>query len=93
MKATIDRLQQKVEKLVERYRASEATILSLNQQLSSLQLQLEEKQNRISDLKEKNKILKLSASLQGKGEDTKATKQQINELVREVDKCIALLNK
>ena len=71
----------------------ETTNLSLNQQLSSLQLQLEENQNRISDLKEKNKILKLSASLQGKGEDTKATKQQINELVREVDKCIALLNK
>lgn len=93
MKATIDRLQQKVEKLVERYRASETTNLSLNQQLSSLQLQLEENQNRISDLKEKNKILKLSSSLQGKGDDTKATKQQINELVREVDKCIALLNK
>ena len=93
MKATIDRLQQKVEKLVERYRASETTNLSLNQQLSSLQLQLEENKNRISDLKEKNKILKLSASLQAKGEDTKATKQQINELVREVDKCIALLNK
>ena len=92
MKATIDRLQQKVEKLVERYRASETTNLSLNQQLSSLQLQLEENQNRISDLKEKNKILKLSSSLQGKGDDTKATKQQINELVREVDKCIALLN-
>lgn len=93
MKATIDRLQQKVEKLVERFRASETTNLSLNQQLSSLQLQLEENRNRISDLKEKNKILKLSVSLQGKGEDTKATKQQINELVREVDKCIALLNK
>ena len=69
------------------------TNLSLNQQLSSLQLHFEENKNRISDLKEKNKILKLSASLQGKGEDTKATKQQINELVREVDKCIALLNK
>lgn len=93
MKATIDRLQQKVEKLVERYRASETTISSLNQQLSILQSQLEENQNRISDLKEKNKILKLSASLHGKGVDTKATKQQINELVREVDKCIALLNK
>ena len=53
MKATIDRLQQKVEKLVERYRASETTNLSLNQQLSSLQLQLEENRNRISDLKEK----------------------------------------
>ena len=56
MKATIDRLQQKVEKLVERYRASETTNLSLNQQLSSLQLQLEENQNRISDLKEKTKF-------------------------------------
>ena len=53
MKATIDRLQQKVEKLVERYRASETTNISLNQQLSSLQLQLEENRNRISDLKEK----------------------------------------
>ena len=46
----------------------------------------------IQEMKDKNKILKLSASLRS-GEDTKATKKQINDLMREIDDCINLLNK
>ena len=59
----------------------------------TLQDQLEKKRQNVSELKDKNKILKLSASLQGEEQDTQAARQRINELVREIDKCIALLNK
>jgi hypothetical protein len=31
--------------------------------------------------------------LHGEAQDTQATRKKINELVREIDKCIALLNK
>jgi hypothetical protein len=44
-------------------------------------------------LEEKNKILKLSTSIQSEQGDNKAARKKINELVREIDKCIALLNK
>ena len=58
-----------------------------------MQEQLEKEQQSVLELKEKNKILKLSVSLQGEEQDTQAARQRINELVREIDKCIALLNK
>ena len=93
MKATIDRLQNKLERLVSKHQEVKSTNLRLKEKLLSLQEQLEKEQQSVSELIDKNKILKLSASLQGGEHDTKAERQRINELVREIDKCIALLNK
>lgn len=42
-------------------------------------------------LEEKNKILRIAKSIDG--EDKTKAKLRINELLREVDRCIALLNK
>ena len=93
MKATIDRLQNKLERLVSKHQEVKSTNLRLKEKLLSLQEQLEKEQQSVSELIDKNKILKLSASLHGGEHDTKAERQRINELVREIDKCIALLNK
>ena len=93
MKATINRLQNKIERLVSEYQEVKSVNAQLKHKLLSLQDQLEKKQQNVSELKDKNKILKLSASLQGEEQDTQAARQRINELVREIDKCIALLNK
>jgi hypothetical protein len=46
----------------------------------------------IRQLEEKIKMLKIAQGL-GKGKDTTRAKLKINELIREVDKCINLLNK
>ena len=93
MKATIDRLQNKLESLVARHQSVKATNQQLEIQLEQLTQQLETQQESVRQLEDKNKILKLSASLHGEEQDTKATRNKINELVREIDKCIALLNK
>ena len=93
MKATIDRLQKKLERLVSKHQEEKSSNLLLKERLLSLQEQLKKEQQSVLDLKDKNKILKLSASLHGEEQDTKAARQRINELLREVDKCIALLNK
>jgi hypothetical protein len=61
--------------------------------VDELSKKLEVQNNTIQQLNEKNKVLKLSSSMQGDQGDNKAAKQKINELVREIDKCIALLNK
>ena len=58
-----------------------------------LSKQLDEHNQTIQQLNEKNKVLKLSSSIQGEQGDNKAAKQKINDLLREIDKCIALLNK
>ena len=57
----------------------------------------EEKTNlseEIVKLQEQIKILKLAKQIDGEGVDkTKEVKLMINEMLREIDKCIALMNK
>ena len=51
-------------------------------------------QNEINQLQEQVKLLKLAKQLEGDSvQDTKEVKLKINEMVREIDKCIALMNK
>jgi len=93
MKATIQRLYSKMESLIAKYEAvNEQYQLSLNQ-IEELSKQIELHEQAIKQLEEKNKILKLSTSIQSEQGDNKAARKKINELVREIDKCIALLNK
>ena len=92
MKERIDRLQKKIEKLVIKHEEFKSVNFQLNEQLVNLDYQLDLQKKNIQELKEKNKILKLSVSLQGDGQDAQSAKKKINELVREIDKCIALLN-
>ena len=93
MKATIDRLHNKLESLVANYNHLKEELNASNQKVDVLSKQLDEQNQTIKQLNEKNKVLKLSSSIQGEQGDDKAAKQKINELVREIDKCIALLNK
>ena len=53
---------------------------------------IEEQKVIIKNLEEKVKIIKISKSIEGK-KDNYRVKLRINELLREIDKCIALLNK
>lgn len=46
-----------------------------------------------ADLSKKVEDLKFAMSLAGTGGDTHEAKIKINRLVREIDKCISLLNK
>jgi len=93
MKATIQRLYSKMESLIAKYEAvNEQYQLSLNR-IEELSKQIERHEQAIKQLEEKNKILKLSTSIQSEQGDNKAARKKINELVREIDKCIALLNK
>ena len=57
----------------------------LNSRIGDLEEQLVE-------IREKNKVLQVARSLDPEGNPSEARKR-INELVREIDKCIALLNK
>ena len=93
MKATIERLHNKLESLVANYQQLKEDLKASNQKVDVLSKQLDEHNQTIQQLNEKNKVLKLSSSIQGKQGDNKAAKQKINELVREIDNCIALLNK
>lgn len=55
---------------------------------------VEQHKNEIEVLKEKNKLIKIAKSLDGSANgDSSELKLKINEILREVDRCVALLNK
>ena len=58
-----------------------------------LEEELKTKNNEIEILKDKIEKLKIAKTLTGEEGDSHEAKKQITKLVREIDKCIALLNR
>ena len=49
--------------------------------------------SRIAQMEKRIAVLELRESMTGESEDTKIARARVNRLMREVDKCIALLNR
>ena len=66
----------------------------LNEDILSAGEEITHLKTKISDLNENIKMLKLASQIDGNEVgSTKDVKLMINEMVREIDKCITLLNK
>ena len=67
---------------------------NLNQEISKCKTEINTLKSNISQLNEQVKMLKLASQIDGNEVgSTKDVKLMINEMIREIDKCIALLNK
>jgi chromosome segregation ATPase len=86
-------LENKTEKLLHLHRQIKKELSDAQSQNAKLKEIIEQQKQTISSYEEKNKILRLSKSLSTTNENTTELKHKLNELIREVDKCIALLNK
>lgn len=64
----------------------------LNEKYHSLSQIIENQKNEIISLEERNKKIKLATELKVSDEENSDLKLKINELVREIDRCIALLS-
>ena len=64
----------------------------LKKENSKFSLELEEKRQEIIALNNKIKIMSISKSVDISTDNIKGTRLKINEYIREIDKCIALLN-
>jgi len=54
---------------------------------------LQDKEEKIKELEIKYERVKLSGALLGEGENAGEARKKITELVREIDRCVALLNR
>ena len=54
---------------------------------------LKEKEAYILEIEEKNKKLQLAGAFKSSSDDAQDAKLKIGKIVREIEKCIALLNK
>jgi TolA-binding protein len=84
-------IEQKLHKLIERQKELVEKMVKYQKEIEELDKIQKIQQAEIHKLKEQYRILKLSKTLETK-EGTVEAKAKINELVREIDKCIGLLN-
>lgn len=93
MKTIINNIEVKVGKLIAKYDQLNAEKLDLQRNNNTLKARLQEKESQIVALQDKVKLMNISKSVDASKEEVKSTRLKINEYVREIDKCIALLNK
>jgi len=86
----VDELKKKANLLISSYQQLKNDVNHLTEENKRLKSLLNEKASNEERLIEETKLLKLSQGIST--EDKKEVKLKINELVREIDSCIARLN-
>ena len=89
----VDALQEKVARVIEVARRSSEENAALQRQVQMLSETVKEKDLEIAALQERFQRLKLARALTGTDESARDARQQIGKIVREIDKCISLLNR
>ena len=86
-------LNRKLDELFNCYNNLKSEVANLKNGNEELKAALHERENRIKELEQKYERVKLSGALLGDGENALEAKRKISDLVREIDKCVALLNR
>ena len=89
----ISSLEEKIRRVIQVAEGLKDNNEQLQQQIDNLLEQLRRKDQEIEVLESKNQSLKLAKTLISSPEDVKNVKLQVNRMVREIDKCIAFLNR
>ena len=88
-------IEAKLKKLITLHTASKAKNVALEAEKQELTLKIRQHEEQIRQLDEVNSALKLAKALQNdsKDENNAGLKIKMNEMIRDIDKCLALLNK
>ena len=86
-------LNRKLDELLNRFNNLKTEAADLKKGNEVLRTMLQEREVKIKELETKYERVKLSGALLGDGENAFEAKKKITELVREIDKCVALLNR
>jgi predicted nuclease with TOPRIM domain len=88
----LSRIRTKVEEVVEENVSLKRENSVLLEELDGLKKTIALQKNALAELKEENKLIKLAKEMSMSGSDVHDLKIKINELVRDIDRCIDLLN-
>jgi predicted nucleic acid-binding Zn-ribbon protein len=86
-------LNRKLDELLDRYSALKREVVDLRRGNEALHAVLREKDEKINELETKYERIKLTGALMGGGDSANEARRKITELVREIDRCVALLNR
>jgi len=86
-------LNRKIDELIKSYKTLKEQNKDLKTRAEALEKDLEEREVMLKELEKKYDRIKLTGALIGEGGNATEAKRKINDLVREIDKCIALLDR
>jgi len=86
-------LNRKLDELLNRYNTLRTEVTELKNGNEDLKIKLYDRDVKIKELEIKYERVKLSGALLGEGENAVEAKKKITDLVREIDRCVALLNR
>ena len=89
--STIERILSKSSVLVEKYHALEVEKANVEQEVSRLQNEVLALKKEVEMLRQDNEYLRIARSIVPSYEQLAESKSIINQLVRDVDKCISQL--
>lgn len=88
----LQRIHEKLEQLNKRLILSEAETELLKRELKQARETIALQKNTLRELEEQNKIVKIAEAVALSKSDRREVKLKINEFIREIDKCIAVLS-
>jgi uncharacterized protein YdcH (DUF465 family) len=86
-------LKANTKQLFQQFNQLEEEITTLENKVLSLKSEIELLEKDKLEMSQKNEQLKIATVLLSGVDENRVAKQKINKLVREIDKCVALLNK
>ena len=86
-------LNRKLDEFINRYKNLKTELEEVKKGNANLKADLQEREDKIKELEIKYERVKLSGALLGEGENAPEAKKKISELVREIERCVALLNR
>jgi len=86
-------LNRKLDELLNKFNNLKTEYSELKNGTEVLRTVIQEREARIKELEIKYERIKLSGALLGEGENASEARKKITELVREIDRCVALLNR
>jgi archaellum component FlaC len=91
-KSVINGLKQKIELIISKYEQVMAENSKLSEELGNCKDALNISINNVKELEDKVNKLQLVEAFKASSQDVREAKQKIGKMVKELDKCIALLN-
>ncbi len=88
----IGNLKKKIELIISKYEQVVSENQNLKSELSECRGVLDNSINNIKELEEKVNRLQIAEAFKSSSQDVREAKQRIGRIVKEIDKCIALLN-
>lgn len=88
----VQELRSRITRLFGEFERVEQKNTALATEVETLQNRVKEYEQQLADITDKYENLKLAKGFESGFDDSRIVRQKINKLVREIDKCVALLN-